>query len=131
MRGFEELTKALTLEEKRVVPSLVQILKERTGKDKAITGSQIASTVYTATSYKLDGARLRKMINYIRLTGAIELLAASSAGYYIAADAKEAGEYQQSLRDRVVAIRETLTAFTKQCEARQLFQYQLFDKGVR
>lgn len=131
MRGFEELTKALTPEEKEVVPSLVEILKPRIGKDKAITGSEIATIVYRRRGFRLDGSRLRKMINYIRLTGALELLAASSAGYYIASGPKEAGEYQQSLRDRVVAIRETLTAFTKQCEARQMFQYQLFDKGAR
>ena len=62
IKGFEEFTYELTEVELLIVDDLLKGLGARIGKDNAITSTIICE------SLRITAARLRKMINYIRVT---------------------------------------------------------------
>lgn len=100
--GFTTETEPLNDEEKRLVPQFVNGLKTKIGKDKAITNNEIR-LAFEKRGVKIPPARVRKIINYIRINGLVELLCASSKGYYVAAVDKEIVEYMVGLKSRVEA----------------------------
>lgn len=103
--GFSEQTKPLSsYESETLLPLIVQGLHSKVGKDKAITNQQIC-TALKNRGCKLDNARLRKIINHIRINNLVIGLIATSDGYYIAEDKKELEVYVGSLRGRENAIR--------------------------
>lgn len=99
---FRETDYLSRYEEKTVLPKVVEILEHRKGMSQIITSNNII-TLYGASD-KESSARVRKVINYIRNHGIIPCLIATSKGYYIATDAKEITDYEESLRGRVSAI---------------------------
>lgn len=110
LHGFEKQTAPLTTEEKILVPILIDMLKDRKGADKAIISDELCAMLkfHTTTFIKqieIGGARLRKMINYIRTHGLLIGLVASSKGYYITTDPEEIQAYLLSLVGRERSIR--------------------------
>ena len=89
-------------EEKELLPNIVAVLNSHKGKSQAITNRQIIALF--DVKGKEGEARIRKVINYIRNSGIIPCLIASGKGYYIATDAKDITDYEESLRGRVSAI---------------------------
>ena len=59
-------------------------------------------------------SRVRKVINYIRNNSIIPCLIATNKGYYIATDAKEITDYEDSLKGRESAIRRIRLSLHKQ-----------------
>ncbi len=110
LHGFEKQTAPLTTEEKILVPLLIDMLKDKQGANKAIISDDLCAMLkFYANSFtkpiEISGARLRKMINYVRTHGLLIGLVASSKGYYITTDPEEIQAYLSSLAGREMAIR--------------------------
>lgn len=83
------------------------------GKECAIKNSEICAKMRMA-GYKIDNARLRKVINHIRVNALLPGVIATSEGYYIATTKTEMAEYIASLESRESAIHEVSVALRKQ-----------------
>ena len=113
IRNFYRETDHLSrYEEKTILPKVVEILEHRKGMAQTITSKKIIA-LYGASD-KESSARVRKVINYIRNNGIIPCLIATNKGYYIATDAKEITDYEESLRGRVSAIHKMRQSIHKQ-----------------
>lgn len=113
MIGFEEQTKPLTdWERNHLLPVMVNGLKTKVGQEKAITSSEIINALRREPyNYNVNGARIRKVINHIRIKGLVQNLVATSKGYYIETDRQAIDNYKQSLRDRIASIEAVLNSF--------------------
>ena len=85
IKGFQDITFELTQDELKKVPSIIKGLSNKKGKANAITGAKICEAM------NLSGARLRKIISYIRVNDLILGLCSSQCGYYIADNINEIG----------------------------------------
>ena len=105
VRGFEAYTEPLNQREREIVaPLLARQLEWRKGKALAVTNNELREMMRDK-GYHLGDAKIRALINHIRINGLVERLVASSLGYYIAEDANELADYCDSLREREAAIR--------------------------
>jgi len=105
LNGFQTQTEPLTeYERDTLLPVIVRGLANKFGEARAITNTAITKAMRGA-GYQLTEARLRKIINHIRITGMIRWLIATSKGYYIATSVDEMRQYIESLRGREDAIR--------------------------
>ena len=109
--GFKEQTRELDYFEKHeCVPVLVEVLKART-KNSPITAAAITDGFKSHFTQKygtgsrpvVGGARVRKLINYIRRNGLVWFVAANSKGYYVTKDKTELKRYADSLTERIEA----------------------------
>lgn len=100
LAGWEDITYELTDDEKSMVPVFVKGFKTKT-KANPITAAGIIKAL---PQYKLTGARIRKIVNFIRCTGALPGLMASSKGYYVSRDPDEINRYIVSLEQRIEEI---------------------------
>ena len=119
IQGFEDYTHQLTKHEEGVLlPLLISGLKTKRGKEKAVTSTQIIKAL-TGRGHKLTGARVRKLVNFIRLNGLIINLISTSKGYYIATKPQELEDYINSLKQREEAIRAIRLTYKnlKQCNS--------------
>lgn len=104
---FENQTHKLTeYEYKVVMPILVEGLKKKIGKSKAITNNKICSAL-KEKGYKVTEPRIRKIIYFIRQYNAVPMLIASSKGYWVTNDINEVKDWLESLESRIEAIQET------------------------
>lgn len=105
IKGFYEQTKPLSsYESETLLPVIIQGLHSKVGKNRAVTNQYICSTL-KQKGYRLDNARLRKIINHIRVNSMVVGLIATSDGYYIAENKNELANYLDSLKGRENAIR--------------------------
>ena len=103
--GFEDITDDLTeYELKTLVPAFVDSFKTKVGKEKAITNKQIVEKLRTK-KYEVNDVVVRKVISYIRCSGLMPGLVASSVGYYVTRDPKEIQRWIESLDGRETKIR--------------------------
>lgn len=109
---FQETVSLSSYEEEHVLPKIVSILEGCNGKSLAITNKKIIEK-YGVAGREME-SRVRKVINYIRNNGLIPCLIATSYGYYIATDAKEVTDYEDSLKGRESAIRKIRLSLHKQ-----------------
>ena len=103
IEGFEEETASLSEYELKLVAIFVRGLQTKVGLMSAITGREMIKAM-TASGYKVNGPRVRKIINYIRMHGLVDRLVANNAGYYVSEDEDELRRYAESLRSRANAI---------------------------
>lgn len=114
VRGFEQYTSPLTRSDKEIgVPILTKMLKWRKGHGVSIKNGEIREKM-RAEGYPVGDAKVRALINYIRVNGLVERLVATSEGYYIAESAAELSDYCDSLREREAAIRAVRQALESQ-----------------
>ena len=114
LNGFTDETRPLNEYELNILlPIMIQGLISKLGKDNAIKNFQIC-TALKAKGYKVDQARIRKLINHIRINGMVIGLIATSDGYYIAETQEEMESYLQSLKGRESAIRSVRVSLEKQ-----------------
>ena len=114
MIGFEDITQPLNdYERKTLLPLIVWGLRSKIGVRNVIAGSTIIRKM-REQGYKLDGPRLRKIINHIRLRSIIPCLVSTSKGYYIATSDNEVAACIASLESRVEATQAIITALTNQ-----------------
>lgn len=116
IQGFEEQTQPLTAKEQQLIQPFIAGLRTKVGKQNAVTSDQIAAGIKMYCGVKVDGPRIRKIINYIRLNGLVPGLMASSEGYYIATKPEELDEYIESLKGRITAISAVYSSIKKQKE---------------
>jgi hypothetical protein len=125
--NFDNETAPLNeLEQKAAAIIADGMMRWHTGKDKVISSDAICKGL--AKNYEcfrvqqgnggykpyLNGARIRKIINRIRMENLVPLLVSSSAGYYVATDATEVRDYIRSLKERASAITAVSQALTRQ-----------------
>mgnify|MGYP003629141337 FL=1 len=108
IKGFETITADLSNDELALVPIVIKGLITKQGKDKAITGAKICKAL------DLGGARLRKIINHIRVKNLLPALCSTSSGYFVATNIYEMQDYIISLKQRIKAQVEVLNALEQQ-----------------
>lgn len=101
--NFEEETGDLSPKEHELMLVIAEGLKTKIGKNQAITATAIISA-FKKREIKIDPARLRKIINHIRIHNVIPCLISSSRGYYISVDDQEINDYRKSLKERATSI---------------------------
>ena len=98
---FEEITYELTEYEKSdLLPVVVRGLRNKHGKENAITNKKICEAL-TSAGYKVNGPRLRKVIHHIRVEQLIVGLCCNSKGYYVTDSLEELDKYVESLAQRI------------------------------
>jgi hypothetical protein len=102
IRNFEEQTESLSKEELELVPLFITGLETKIGKKNSITGKAIRNRL-KEKSILVSDARVRKIINHIRVNGLVKHLCATSNGYYVAATHFEIYDYLKSLHERISA----------------------------
>jgi len=114
INGFTNETKPLSeYERDTLTPIIVRGLSMKIGKERAIKNSEICAKMRMA-GYRIDNARLRKVINHIRVNALLPGVIATSEGYYIATTKTEMADYIASLESRESAIHEVSVALRKQ-----------------
>ena len=83
------------------------------GKDNAVKNCHICKRL-KERGLKVDEARIRKIINHIRINGMVIGLIATSDGYYIAQTQSEIDNYLQSLKGRENAIKAVRVSLERQ-----------------
>lgn len=113
IKGFDRETQPLTEYELGVLlPLLIEGLQTKLGRENAVTNKHIVNALKGA--YKLNEARVRKIINHIRTNDLVPGLIATSEGYFIATTETELLEYEESLKGREDAIREVRLSIARQ-----------------
>jgi len=105
--NFEEITKELTEEEKKLVPILIKGFNTKT-KDNPIKAPEIVSAINSkretlGLKSNFSEVRLRKIVNFIRAEGILPLIATSN-GYYCSKNKEEIKSQIESLTQRADAI---------------------------
>ena len=119
LQGFEQQTGKLTDYEKDVLlPVMVKCLERKIGKENAVTNAYMCDRM-NENGYDIGEARVRKIINYIRINGLVPCLMASSSGYYVTTDAGELSAYVTTLQGREDAIRAVRKAVEEQLQELQ------------
>lgn len=114
IKNFEEETQPLTeYEETTLLPVILRGLKTKQGRESAVTNRTIVVRLSVA-GYKINEARVRKIINHIRTTDILPGLIATSTGYFLATDEAELLDYEESLLGRENAIKEVRLAIARQ-----------------
>ena len=111
--NFEQHTAPLTHHEITLMHHVVHLLRNEARKGAEISNQHIAER-FAPLCHSLGSARIRKIINHIRLTGLVPRLLANSKGYYISNDAREVDDYIASLHQRAGAILAVEEAIQKQ-----------------
>ncbi len=113
IKNFERETNPLTDYEKKVLmPLVIKVFHHCKGKKYALSNKNFISR--WGGGYRLDPARLRKVINHIRNKGLIKGLIATSKGYYVAQSRQELEDYIKSLQGRENALKELRRNMAKQ-----------------
>lgn len=110
INGFIEETKSLTEDELKLVNLFVRGFCDKIGEANAITSEEIIKKLRT-TGVKITGARIRKIVNYIRVHHLVINLVATSKGYYIENDPLKLKNYIESLHQRAHAILEVANSY--------------------
>lgn len=107
---FEEETHELTDYEQTLVKAFVIGLGTKIGKNKIITNKEM-ETKMKAKGYKVNPARIRKIIHFIRVNKMVKNLVATNRGYYVATDKEDIIEYVKSLTERRNSINELINSY--------------------
>lgn len=111
--GFKKETAPLTqYEEGVLLPLIIRGLRTKVGNENAITSTDIILRL-KEWGEKINGPRLRKVINHIRLNNLVPRLCASSDGYWIEGDDVRLRKYIESLVYRAGAIRAVADSLAK------------------
>lgn len=103
--GFEEETAPLNdFEKATILPWMIDVLKTAVSEEWAITNGDIAVKYKFDFNKYLGAARIRKIINHIRMNDLILCLVASSKGYWIEHHEERLLEYIDSLHSRASII---------------------------
>ena len=114
--GFSIETKPLTELEIKLLPVVVKGLSKKLGAANAVSNKAICEGLNKTCNVVVSEARIRKIINYIRMNDLVPGLVANGCGYYISTNPDEVKEYIKSLHGRELAIkgiREKTQAYLK------------------
>ena len=111
--NFEDITFELTAEEAQYAKIISEKICQNIGKSNAVTSTRIIA-FFAKKEIKLNPGRLRKIIQYIRISGMVENLVGCSKGYYVAANSEEAAASVLSLREQIRSIQATAESLLSQ-----------------
>lgn len=112
---FTNITEQLTDKEKNLLtPMLLELLKKTSSGHRA-TSNQICF-YFSSQGHSVSGSRLRKMINYIRVTNAAQpfVVIGASNGYYLTTDCREIDDQIESLEGRIDAMKAVIDVLKAQ-----------------
>lgn len=113
IKGFKRETCPLSdYEQNILLPAILSVLEGKIGRQNAVKNKDIIELL--KKKYKINPARLRKVINYIRINDYLTGLVATSKGYYMVTDRQELLDYEESLKGREDAIREVRMSIKRQ-----------------
>jgi hypothetical protein len=112
--NFEEITYELNETERKLLPFVIEGMNHHQGKERAITGTKIRQAILDKKGVKVSGARLRKIIHYLRVSGECPLLVATSEGYFIAQTESEVTSFLNSIQQRINSMTELRDAVRDQ-----------------
>lgn len=116
LEGFYKETKELSDYESEVLlPVMQKSLSRHIGESKAVKNCQMCEAL-EEKGYKVSEARIRKLINHIRVNGLVDCLVATSKGYFVAESISEVKSHISSLKGREEAIRAVRLALENQLE---------------
>jgi|TARA_R100000482_G_scaffold124933_2_gene80058 hypothetical protein len=129
---FEEITYELTEYEKTtLLPIVVKGLKNKHGKENAITNKKICEAL-TGLGYKVNGPRLRKIIHHIRVEELIMGLCCNSKGYYVTDSLEELSKYVESLAQRIRSQQQIYKSMKRDMDKISLMSRKLkFDDKIK
>ena len=109
IKNFENITQELNDDEMNLVPMVMKAFEKYT-INNPIKSDVIVKKIndYFEThkiKMKMTGARLRKIVNYIR-TNSLKPLMATSKGYFVSNDVNVIMDQIQSLNQRAKSIRD-------------------------
>lgn len=114
--NYEKQTQPLNEYEREVLlPIMVKCLRKHVGEKMCISNGKMCSAL-KESGYKASETAIRKIINNIRITGAIPYLVSTGNGYYVATKHEEVSRCIESLRGREDAIRAVRVALEEQIE---------------
>ena len=108
--GFEEYTAALSENEVVMAEWLATQLSEYVGKTKAVSNYRLRWMLFEKFG-NLTAAKVRKLINHIRINCLVRNLIAGNTGYYVATSQEEVETYVLSLRQRASSIMHVAQSF--------------------
>lgn len=113
--NFEDITYETSPQEIQIAKFLGKFFnKNHRGKAKSITSINIIKMLIKENkNWRMNDARLRKIINYVRHKNLCNCLIATSKGYYVSAKKDEVQTYIQSLEERayeIERVKESLVA---------------------
>lgn len=116
VKGFEKYTHNLRAGEVKNLPKLLDFLNAASA-EIPISANDI-KLYFAHKGFGTDGARIRKMINFIRteIDPKGKVLVAGARGYFWTADARRIIEYSESLRNRYNEIRRVMYHIVKVLE---------------
>ena len=100
--NFESITTELTEQEKLILQQIIKGFSSH-NKDNPIKEPDIVRLFNERSPVKINGVRLRKIVNYIRSNGLLPLIA-TSRGYYVSYDKNEIELQIKSLMQRARSI---------------------------
>lgn len=114
IQGFEQQTSPLTdYERTKLLPVIVKCMRAHQGRRNMVAGSVIIAGM-RRYGYKIDGPRLRKIINHIRTESLIPCLASSGGGYFVAETSDELDECIASIEGRIASQQAIIDALKRQ-----------------
>jgi hypothetical protein len=129
LSGFSIETKPLTELEQQLLPVVVRGLSKKLGASNAVTNKAICEGLLKTYKIDVSEARIRKLINHIRMHNLVPGLVANGCGYFISNNPDEVKNYIQSLYGReqaIKAVREKTQAYLN--ELLRPYQSSLFNK---
>jgi len=114
IKGFNKETAPLNdYERDTLLPVIIKGLKTKVGVGRIIASSKIIACMKRA-GYKLDGPRLRKIINFIRANELVPCLVSNGKGYFVATSADEVDDCIASLQGRIASQQAIIAALKQQ-----------------
>lgn len=107
IENFEEITEPINVDDLKFLPVLIRGL-ERHGKEDPIKGREIVAAMNRQKlkynfNAQFSEARLRKLVNHIRVNGLLAVIATSN-GYFVSNESETLRSQIRSLRDRANGI---------------------------
>jgi hypothetical protein len=113
--NFEFHTKDISEDEKKNIFPLIDILSKTKSNDQVLTPRLVLlMNAYNVQENrpKVNGRKIRKLVNHIRKNG-IAAIIATSSGYYLTNDHQEIESQIQSLRERASSINDCAKGLEK------------------
>lgn len=112
IENFEQITKELTADEKKLIPLLIAGFKAH-NLYNPIKAPEIVQKLNANLKRKaINEARLRKLTNFIRAKGLLPVIA-TSKGYYVSYQKETIQSQIRSLTDRAEAIMASVEGLKK------------------
>jgi hypothetical protein len=104
LNGFRKETQSPSEEEKVAAIKLTNAFNKF--PNVYFTEGYLSTQLYETYGYNISGARFRKCISYIRLNKMVDGLIADNNGYKKSTNRDEIIRYKESLKQRIMAIKE-------------------------